>query len=210
MSNLQFKSVAEASTAFASGSITPQEFQQFVVEWEKQKDILLAQAQTQLAREQQKSSPDAAIQRWIALNPPKPFVTRYYCDADGCPGHDLPLSKEVTSGVSFDGQITDNTIMLERAVLWDVSLDDLSPIYQWVEATFMAASCPDAKILVKDYSYKEGKRGINIYFGGTEMENKYREKGAARKAKKALPAPVDSADQGTQTSSQDDSDMPPA
>ena len=207
MSNLQFNNVAEASTAFSSGHINAQEFQQFVVQWEKQKDTLLAQAKDELAREQQKSSPDAAIQRWVSLHPPKALVTRYCCDAPGCTGHDLPLTKEITDGISFDGEVVDDTIQLERAVFWDVSLDDLSPIIQWVEATFKAASCNDTDILIRDYTYQEGKRGINVYFGGTEMENKYREKGAARKAKKALPAPDG---EQPQTSSQDNSDMPPA
>jgi hypothetical protein len=198
MSNTQtFSSLAELQQALANGQINHQQFSQHLLTFVQMQQAQLNAAKTELQNEKEKSSPEAAFNRFLDANPPKPLVEYFTCDAEGCKGHNLPheFTRKSTSGISFDGKLEPcgTSIKLERMVFWNLSLKDLSGMYNYVEAKIKTLACQNANILLNDFTYEDGKKGLNVYFGGKATIEKFKEAGAAKKAKKSLPSPADSA-----------------
>jgi hypothetical protein len=212
MSNTQnFSSLAELQQALANSQIDHQQFSQHLLAFMQTQQAQLNAAKAELQNEKQKSSPEAAFNRFLDANPPKPLVEYFICDAENCGGHSLPheFTRASTSGVSFDGDLEPcgTSIKLKRMVFWNISLKDLSPTYAYVEAKIKSSACQNADILLNDFTYEESKKGLNVYFGGKSTMEKFKEAGVAKKAKKALPNPADAT---AATPANTSTEMPPA
>lgn len=215
MSNTQNSySLNQLQTALANGQINHEEFSQHLLTLMQTQQAQLNAAKAELQNEKEKSSPEAAFNRFLNANPPKPLVEYFICDAENCGGHDLPheFTRASTSGVSFDGDLEPcgSSIKLQRMVFWNISLKDLSPTYAYIEAKVKAASCNGADILLSDFTYEESKKGLNVYFGGKVTAEKFKEAGLAKKAKKSLPSPADAAATATTADANTSTEMPPA